>query len=186
MKVLTQVSTNHQPMSTDDFRKATIIQILMDYQLTQNEYPMQSSLSLPTQLCLYILGDILNVFTNKSTTKINAPLLHHIQSWPFVSSATCLPHLFLMVATTTPLDTATHWCSSMPPSRTWRFPASDCHWPPLGLQPPEVDCCLSTTHSFIHSFIQCLIPTVFQPLSMYLEHSGEEVRFLLNSSEVRI
>lgn len=54
MKVQTQVSTHHQAVSTDDLRKATIIQILMDYQLTQNVHAMQSSLSLPTPLCLYI------------------------------------------------------------------------------------------------------------------------------------
>lgn len=181
MKVLTEVSTCHQPVSTDDLRKATIIQSLMDYLLTQIVHPMQSSLSLPTQLCLCILRDILNVFTNKSTTRLNVPLLPHIQLRPFVSSAACLSHLLLMVATTTLLDTATHCCSSMPSNRTCLFPASNCHWPPLDLQPSEADWGFS--HSFFPSmFNTCCVPTTVYVLGTVIK----QVRFPLNSSEVRI
>lgn len=101
------MSTRHQPERTDDLRKATVMQILVDYcpyQLTQNVLQMQCSLSLCAQLCLHILGDVLNVFTIKSATRLNVPLLHHFLSWPFVKSATYLPDLFLMVAATTLLD----------------------------------------------------------------------------------
>lgn len=68
IKALTQMPTNHQPVGTDDFRKATVTQILMDCclsQLTQKVHHLQSSVSLSTQACLCVLGDILNVFTNK-------------------------------------------------------------------------------------------------------------------------
>lgn len=174
------MSTHHQPVSTDDLRKTTIIQIVMDYQLTQNVRHIQSSLSLSTLLCLYILEDILNVFKNYSTLDLMCLCFTTSSLWSFVSSATCMLHLFVMV------DTTTHWCSSMPHSRTWHSPASDCHWPPLGLQPPEVKCCLPTVYSFMYLFNQCLIPTVFQPLSMNVEHSGKHFRFLLKSSKVRI
>lgn len=111
---------------------------------------MQSFLSLSIQVCLYPRAYF------KCFHKINLilDLVCHCfitsNHDPLVSSATYLPHLFLSVVTTTPLATTANWCSSTPPSRTWHFPASDCP-SPLGLQPYEAGCCLSTTDSFIHS-----------------------------------
>lgn len=52
------MSPHHQSVGTDDLRKATVIQILIDCcldQLIQKAHCMQSSLSLSTQIQMCIL-----------------------------------------------------------------------------------------------------------------------------------